>query len=59
MGPEATGLDAAALGRSTPIRVPMREGVESLNVVAAAAVLLFEGRRQCDLRDQRGDRSGS
>jgi TrmH family RNA methyltransferase len=47
LGAEGLGLSGRArsrLGRT--VRVPMRPGVESLSVAAAAAVLLFEAVRQ-------------
>ncbi len=44
-GSEARGLRRADLPR---VAVPMAPGVESLNVAAAAAVLLFEIRRRLD-----------
>jgi TrmH family RNA methyltransferase len=43
LGSEAHGLRQRGLD---PVTVPMAEGVESLNVAAAAAVLLFEIRRR-------------
>jgi len=50
LGREGSGLDAQALKlASTCVRIPMAKPVESLNVAAAAAVLLFEAARQRDL----------
>lgn len=50
-GSEGQGLDPAlgALARWQVI-IPMAAGVESLNVAAAAAICLFEQRRQCLVR---------
>jgi len=47
LGREASGVSggAAALA-NTFIYIPMAEGVESLNVAAAAAILLYEAARQ-------------
>lgn len=47
-GHEGQGLDARVLAdaRVQRLGIPMAEGVESLNVAAAAAVALFEQRRQ-------------
>lgn len=44
----AFGSEAHGLGRADlePVTIPMAPGVESLNVAAAAAVLLFEIRRR-------------
>jgi TrmH family RNA methyltransferase len=44
----ALGGEARGLGRRDlqPVSIPMADGVESLNVAAAAAVLLFEMRRR-------------
>lgn len=47
LGREGSGLDAQALKPATTcVRIPMAAPVESLNVAAAAAVLLFEAARQ-------------
>jgi TrmH family RNA methyltransferase len=47
LGNEAAGLPAeAARAASARVAIPMAGGVESLNVSAAAAVLLFEAARQ-------------
>lgn len=47
LGNEATGLSDAWQGdRVTTIRLPMRGAADSLNVSAAAAVLLYEAQRQ-------------
>jgi TrmH family RNA methyltransferase len=46
LGNEAVGLPGAEWREIPPIRVPMNPGVESLNVAAAGAVLLFEAFRQ-------------
>ena len=47
VGPESTGLSADEVRMaSNSIRIPMRGEVESLNVAAAATVLLYEAARQ-------------
>jgi TrmH family RNA methyltransferase len=47
LGAEATGLTAAwDAAEVTPVRLPMLGAADSLNVAAAAAVLLYEARRQ-------------
>ena len=47
LGSEGAGLPNDALPTSaTPLTVPMREGVESLNVAVTAALILYEARRQ-------------
>jgi TrmH family RNA methyltransferase len=47
LGSEAAGLSAAwAADDITPIRLPMLGTADSLNVSAAAAVLLYEALRQ-------------
>jgi len=47
LGGEGGGLPAdLAQGLDAAVRIPMRPGVESLSVSAAAAVLLFEAARQ-------------
>jgi len=49
LGNEGAGLRAEFMEGSTgvsPVAIPLSEGVESLNVAAAAAVALFEARRQ-------------
>ncbi len=47
LGSEGRGLSEAVLAACTrTVRIPMRERCESLNVAAAAAVLLWEGGRQ-------------
>ena len=46
-GAEGAGLSDALFTRATDIvRIPMAEGIESLNVASAAAICLFEQRRQ-------------
>lgn len=46
LGSEGRGLSEAALAACTrTVRIPMRERCESMNVAAAAAVLLWEGGR--------------
>ena len=47
LGSERRGLSTALLDRAdVRIRIPMREGVSSLNLATAAAVLLYAGVRQ-------------
>ena len=46
VGNEAHGFDANVWSELPPLRVPMAPGVESLNVSAAGAVILFEALRQ-------------
>jgi RNA methyltransferase, TrmH family len=47
VGTEGAGLPAAVRGRAAAcLRIPLREPVESLNVGAAAALVLFEAARQ-------------
>lgn len=45
-GNEGAGLSAAVLAEATPFSIPMPGAIESLNVVTAAAVCLFERVRQ-------------
>jgi TrmH family RNA methyltransferase len=46
-GNEAHGLDLVVREHSDMVvRIPMREGAESLNLAAAAAVFLFEAARR-------------
>jgi TrmH family RNA methyltransferase len=47
LGNEGAGLSAAAIAHATEvITIPMANAVESLNVGVAAAIILFEARRQ-------------
>lgn len=47
LGNEGAGLSATAIAQASQvITIPMASGVESLNVGVAAAVILFEARRQ-------------
>jgi TrmH family RNA methyltransferase len=47
LGSEGSGLDPDILqGATAQVSIPMREGVNSLNVAATAALLLYEARRQ-------------
>ena len=47
VGREATGIpEAAHVEADEFVHIPMAEGVDSLNVAAAAAILLYEARRQ-------------
>jgi TrmH family RNA methyltransferase len=55
-GSEAGGLTAAWSGSNvTAVRLPMLGAADSLNVSAAAAILLYEARRQRGIPDQRRD----
>lgn len=54
LGGEAGGIDQEAISRATLlVRIPMARRVESLNVAAAAAVLLYEAARQRSFRFQK------
>ena len=47
LGSEGSGISSTLLHRATRrIHIPMAIGIESLNVAAAAAICLFERRRQ-------------
>ena len=46
LGNEAHGLEADAWAELPAVRIPMTPGVESLNVAAAGAIILFEALRQ-------------
>ena len=47
VGQEGNGLSAEWAGKSQcAVHIPMEAAVESLNVAAAAAILLYEARRQ-------------
>src|SRR5262249_52373606 len=51
LGSEATGLSDAWLGADVvAVRLPMHGSADSRNVSAAAAVLLYEARRQRDAK---------
>lgn len=53
-GSEGTGLDAEFLERlDAAVRIPMSAAVESLNVAAAAAIVLAECSRRCGLFAER------
>ncbi|MEO6958797.1 MAG: RNA methyltransferase [Burkholderiaceae bacterium] len=55
LGNEGQGVDSGLLQRADRrVFIPQTEGVESLNVAAAAAICLFEQRRQHLSRVQRG-----
>jgi tRNA G18 (ribose-2'-O)-methylase SpoU len=42
LGPEAHGLDAAWLARcDRHVAIPMAQGIDSLNVAAAGAILMY------------------
>jgi len=52
LGAEGAGLTEAAMGRSDArVAIPMRRGVDSLNVAAAAAVAFWELGRDDDPDD--------
>jgi TrmH family RNA methyltransferase len=54
VGREATGIPASAEGEADEfVHIPMAQGVESLNVAAAAAILLYEAARQRGFRFKR------
>lgn len=54
LGGEAGGIDQDAISRADLlVRIPMAKSVESLNVAAAAAVLLYEAARQRGFRFER------
>jgi RNA methyltransferase, TrmH family len=46
LGNEGSGMDAKKLAGVPPIRIPMDEKIESLNVASAGAVILFEAAKQ-------------
>jgi tRNA G18 (ribose-2'-O)-methylase SpoU len=47
LGSEGTGVSSNLRNRADiRVRIPMEEGIESLNVAAAATVLFFEWRRR-------------
>jgi TrmH family RNA methyltransferase len=46
LGNEGAGMNEKEFSGSLTIRIPMAEGMESLNVAAAGAVILFEASRQ-------------
>ncbi len=51
VGREATGIPESAQGEADEfVHIPMAEGVESLNVAAATAILLYEAGRQRGFR---------
>ena len=51
VGREATGIPESTQGEADEfVHIPMAEGVESLNVAVAAAILLYEARRQRGFR---------
>jgi RNA methyltransferase, TrmH family len=57
VGREATGISAVAEGEADEfVHIPMADGVESLNVAAAAAILLYEAARQRGFRFSRMER---
>jgi TrmH family RNA methyltransferase len=56
LGSEAAGLtDAWRTAHAAPVRLPMHGVADSLNVSVAAAVLLYEARRQRDRHPERTD----
>jgi TrmH family RNA methyltransferase len=47
LGAEGSGLPEAIVAHAhVPLTIPMRDGVESLNVATAAAIIAYEARRQ-------------
>ncbi len=50
LGNEGSGIDATLWAGVPCVRIPMAPGVESLNVAAAGAILLFEALRQRTMR---------
>jgi RNA methyltransferase, TrmH family len=46
LGNEGNGITLDAFSASSALRIPMAEGIESLNVATAGAILLFEAFRQ-------------
>jgi TrmH family RNA methyltransferase len=46
LGNEGSGIMDGALAGIQSLHIPMAEGVESLNVASAGAILLFEALRQ-------------
>jgi len=54
VGREATGIPASTEGEADEfVHIPMAQGVESLNVAAATAILLYEAARQRGFRFKR------
>ena len=54
VGREATGIPVSAEGEADEfVHIPMAQGVESLNVAAATAILLYEAARQRGFRFKR------
>jgi TrmH family RNA methyltransferase len=54
LGAEGQGVSAEAAARAAQrVSIPLAQGAESLNVAAAAAVLLYERRRQLSTRGAR------
>ncbi|MDP1831436.1 MAG: RNA methyltransferase [Geothrix sp.] len=50
MGPEDTGLDEGQLARcDRAVAIPMASGMDSLNVAAAGAILMFQMGGGCDI----------
>ena len=59
VGSEALGLGEAWVAPDVDgVRIPMHGRADSLNLAAAAAVLLFEARRQRDVAGARADWGG-
>jgi RNA methyltransferase, TrmH family len=46
LGNEGSGMNTKKLAGVPPIRIPMNENIESLNVASAGAVVLFEAAKQ-------------
>ncbi len=56
VGREATGISAPVEVEADEfVHIPMADGVESLNVAAAAAILLYEAARQRGFQISRKD----
>lgn len=56
LGNEGGGISEADFSAFQSIHIPMAEGIESLNVAVAGAIILFEARRQrMKIRDSRFD----
>ena len=59
VGNEPRGLDTSLIGAADQVvTIPMAQGIESLNVAAAAAVIAFEAARQRRAVDVTGEMTG-